>query len=81
MILIITRDIASNYLNHITLFSNKHTKVEKQRVRMKTGWVVGLMRRSLIIKNKLGSSFFFFYFFFISLFFCFFFLKLKFENI
>jgi len=36
-------------------------------------WVVGLMRRGVIIKNKLGYSFFFIFSFFL--------LKLKFENL
>jgi len=44
--------------------------VEKQRVRMKICWVVGLVKRGVIIKNKLGYSFFFLFFFFrLSLFF------------
>ena len=84
LILIITTDITSNYQNHIIIFSIRNKGQKKQRVRTKVCWVVGLMRRSVIIKNKLGSFFLFFFLHFFSYFHLFFslcLLNLKFENL
>jgi len=67
------------HINHIIIFPIK-TKGRKIKSEDEKVLVVRLMRKSMIIKNKLGFFFFFPFFIFFHLFFFLFLLKLKFEN-